>query len=135
MLTDVRRSEKLSFRTLTLLIIFLSFPRSDISNIFPTWVCRSGHPHSISPPTLSWWSLDCPRYEKLTFETLALAYLAARFLCRLTFPAKHFFGSIDRGISQVGLLQRWEDSDPIALDLTGTDLQLQHYPLFGLLSL
>ena len=36
---------------------------------------------------------------------------------------KSFLGFVDRANSQVGLLQRWTDSDSIALDLTGNDLQ------------
>ena len=43
--------------------------------------------------------------------------------CDLIFPAKYLLGFVDQDNSQVGLLQRWEESDSIALDLTSTDLQ------------
>ena len=48
---------------------------------------------------------------------------AAIFPCDLTFPAKPLFGFVDRVYTQVGLLQRWAETDYIALDMKGTDLQ------------
>ena len=65
-----------------------------------------------------------PYIWEIDFSNPTASHLAVGFLRKLTFPDKYLSGLVDRGISQVGLLQQWANSDSIALDLTGTDLQL-----------
>ena len=48
---------------------------------------------------------------------------AVIFSCDLTFSAKPLFGFVDRVYTQVGFLQHCAETDYIALDLKGIDLQ------------
>ena len=69
------------------------------------------------------------------FSNLSAILHAAIFPRDLTFSAKPLFGFVDRVYTQVGLLQRWAETDSIALDLKGTNLQTLALPRLLPLSL